>query len=61
MESAKTTAKDTAKDELKQYGRVIAQGMHEYNVQKEKNMASAAKRKETRLRNAAHDVFNRNY
>lgn len=44
-----------------EHGRVIARAMHEEKVRIEKNMASAVKRKETRLRNAAEDVFSRNY
>ncbi len=42
-------------------GRVIAQAMHEENVRREKNMAKAAKRKQTMLNNAAEDFLSRNY
>lgn len=42
-------------------GRAIARGMTEENARKEKNKASADKRRETTLRNAADIVFNRNY
>ncbi len=45
---------------LKQ-GRAIARGMQEENARKEKNQASAEKRKETLLRNTADKMFNRNY
>ena len=45
----------------KEDGRVIAQGMHEENVRREKNMAKAAKRKDTILRNAAEEALSRNY
>ena len=44
-----------------EHGRVIARATHEENVRITKNMASAVKRKETLLRNAADKVFNRNY
>ncbi len=41
-------------------GRAIARGMTEENARKERNQASAEKRKQTMLRNAAEKVF-RNY
>lgn len=55
----KLSPEDKAKDV--EHGRVIARAMNEANIQKEKNMASAAKRKETTLRNAAERMFNSNY
>lgn len=47
--------------EVKEQGRAIARGMSEENARKERNLASAEKRKESTLRNAADKVFNRNY
>lgn len=41
------------KEKSKEHGRVIAQGMEEVKVEKEKNMAKAVKRKQTMLENAA--------
>ncbi len=49
------------KEQAKELGRVIAQATHEQNVRREKNMASAVKRKETMLRNAAEKEMWRNY
>jgi hypothetical protein len=45
--------KSLQKDKLIEQGRVIAHAMNEVNVQKEKNMAKAEKRKATMLENAA--------
>lgn len=45
---------------LVEQGRAIARGIAEQNAQKERNMAKAAKRNETMLRNAAQNVF-KNY
>lgn len=42
-------------------GRAIAQASDEFKVQKEKNMAKAAKRKDTMLRKAADIEIGRNY
>lgn len=47
----------STEDKNKELGRVIAQATHEENVRREKNMASAVKRKETMLRNAAEKAF----
>lgn len=44
-----------------EHGRVIARAMHSENVRREKNMASAEKRKDTMLRNAADKEMSRNY
>lgn len=52
MESEKTTA---------ELGRAIARGMSEEAARKERNMASAEKRKDTMLRNAAEKEMWRNY
>ena len=49
------------KEEQLAQGRAIARGMSEEAAQKEKNQASAEKRKETTLRNAAQKMFNRTY
>ena len=49
------------KEEQLAQGRAIARGIAEENARKEKNKASAEKRKESTLRNAAQKVFNRNY
>ena len=49
------------KEEQLAQGRAIARGMTEENARKEKNQASAEKRKETTLRNAAQKVFNRSF
>lgn len=53
--------KSSNQSNLKEHGRVIARAMHEENVRREKSMASAEKRKETMLRNAAEKEFSRNY
>lgn len=45
------------KEEELAKGRAIARGMSEENARKERNMASAEKRKESTLRNAAQKVF----
>ena len=45
------------KDKLVEHGRVIARAMDDLKVQKEKNMASAAKRKATMLENAAEKAL----
>lgn len=42
---------------LKEQGRVIAQGMNEVGVQREKNMAKAEKRRATMLENAAEKAL----
>lgn len=49
------------KENLVEHGRVIARAMHEEKARIEKNMASAMKRKETMLRNAAEKEMWRNY
>ena len=49
------------KEEQLAQGRAIARGMTEENARKEKNKASAVKRKETTLRNAADKVFNQSF
>ena len=49
------------KEEQLAQGRAIARGMTEENARKEKNQASAEKRKETTLRNAADKVFNQSF
>lgn len=40
-------------EQIRQHGRVIAQGIEDVKVEKQKNMAKAEKRKETILSNAA--------
>jgi len=55
-----TEAKGWKEEQLAQ-GRAIARGMTEENARKEKNQASAEKRKETTLRNAADKVFNQSF
>lgn len=52
--------KGQKEEALVEQGRAIARGIAEANAQKERNMAKAAKRNETMLRNAAQKVF-RNY
>lgn len=56
-------AKEQARlDGLKEHGRVIARGMHEENMRREKNMATAEKRKATMLERAAERALSgRNY
>ena len=49
--------KSSKKSTVNEQGRAIARGMTEENARKERNQASAVKRKETRLRNAAEKVF----
>lgn len=44
-------------EEQLQLGRVIAQGMNEIKVEKEKNMIKADKRKQTMLERAAEQVL----
>ncbi len=46
-------------DKLKDYGRVIARGMEEVKVEKEKNMTKATKRKATMLEKAAEQALSR--
>lgn len=53
----KSLEKSTDKD----LGRAIARGMTQENARKERNQASAVKRKETMLRNAAEKMFSQNY
>lgn len=48
-------------DKMLEHGRAIARAMDELKVQKEKNMAKAAKRKETMLYRAAETELGRNY
>lgn len=43
-----------------EHGRVIAQAMHDFNVQKEKNMIKADKRKATMLEKAAEKALSGN-
>ena len=51
--------KSSPEDKLKEHGRVIARGMHEEKVQREKNMTQAVKRKATMLEAAADkELFN---
>ena len=48
------TAKEQAEQsQIRDYGRVIARGMQEVKVERQKNMASAAKRQQTMLAKAA--------
>lgn len=51
----KLSPEDKLRD--KAHGRVIARAMNEANVQKEKNMASAEKRRATLLENAAQKAL----
>jgi len=44
-------------DQLNRYGRVIAQGMEDVKVRKEKNMAKAEKRTQTMLSKAAEKAL----
>lgn len=50
-----------SKEELLAQGRAIARGIAEEQARKEKNQASAEKRRESTLRNAAEKMFNRNF
>lgn len=45
------------RDKWMETGRVIAHAMNEVNIQKEKNMAKADKRKATMLENAAEKAL----
>lgn len=47
-------------EQINEQGRSIARGIAEENARKERNKASAEKRKDTQLRNAAQSVF-KNY
>jgi len=49
--------KSLEKNKLLEQGRVIAHAMNEVNIQKEKNMAKADKRKATMLENAAEKAL----
>ena len=49
----KLSQKNNLREKWMETGRVIAHAMNEVNVQKEKNMAKAEKRKATMLENAA--------
>lgn len=44
-----------------EHGRAIARAMDDHKVQKEKNMAKAAKRQQTMLHKAAEIEIGRNY
>lgn len=48
------------KHKLLEQGRVIAHAMNEVNVQREKNMAKAEKRRATMLENAAEKALSGN-
>lgn len=52
-----TPKEQMEQDQLNRYGRVIAQGMEDVKVQKEKNMAKAEKRTQTMLSNAAEKAL----
>lgn len=57
----KLSQKDKKVEQMNQHGRVIARAMDELNVQKEKNMAKAEKRRATMLENAAEkELFGNN-
>lgn len=45
-------------EQIQEQGRAIARGMSEETARKERNKATAEKRKESTLRNAANRVFN---
>lgn len=50
-------SQNSKEEQMKEHGRVIARGMAEIAVEKEKNMMKAARRKETMLENAAERVL----
>lgn len=51
----------SSSERVKEQGRAIARGIAEEQARKERNQASAEKRKDSTLRNAAQKVFNRSY
>lgn len=44
-------------DKLREHGRVIARGMNDIKVEKQKNMAKATKRQQTMLERAAEQAL----
>lgn len=60
MSSSKEARNPEEVRAAEEHGRVIARATHEEQVRIKKNMASADKRKQSMLRNAADKVF-RNY
>ncbi len=55
----KLSAEDKEK-EVREHGRVIARGMEDLKVEKQKNMIKAEKRKQTMLSNAAERALSGN-
>jgi len=53
----KSSDKNKLRGQWMETGRVIAHAMNEVNIQKEKNMAKADKRKATMLENAAEKAL----
>lgn len=54
MNSLKLTNREQKQqDEIREHGRIIARGMNDEKVEREKNMIKAVKRKETMLEKAA--------
>ena len=51
------SSQKSLRDKWMETGRVIAHAMNEVNVQREKNMAKADKRKATMLENAAEKAL----
>jgi hypothetical protein len=51
------SSQNNLREKWMETGRVIAHAMNEVNVQKEKNMAKADKRKATMLENAAEKAL----
>lgn len=57
----KSSQKSMDKMMVMEHGRAIARAMDDHKVQKEKNMAKAAKRQQTMLHKAAEIEIGRNY
>jgi hypothetical protein len=52
--------KSSNEDKVRDYGRVIARGMEDVKVEKEKNMTKAVKRRATMLERAAERALSGN-
>ena len=52
-----TTKEQKEHNEIREHGRIIARGMNDVKVEREKNMAKAVKRRETMLANAAEQAL----
>ena len=57
MKSSQSMDKERDKMMVDEHGKAIALAMEEHKIQKEKDMAKAAKRKQTMLKRAADIMF----